>query len=180
MHSSPTLLKTIVAKNLFNANFQKLMVFAGSDFKSILGEYISDLEESLPPILLQNGRGKGGIGMPQRLDGGPLPKESSLLYKSIFQSKETPSSNSSSSSASCPPPRLVYSSSGSGCEDDENSSVSSYGSSIISSTTISKPVPILSEAMIPCTTTVTTTSVRSGSNVRCQRLMGGSFKILCD
>jgi len=64
-----------IVKPLLNENLRNLLVFAGSDYERVLGEYIDNLEESLPPCLIKNGKGTIAKGMPQQLEGGLLPSE---------------------------------------------------------------------------------------------------------
>ena len=75
-----------LVRHCFNANMRNLMVFAGSDYVKVLNEYIDDLEENLPPSMIDGGTGTIAEGMPQRIEGGPLPPKTSN-GSSLFKSR---------------------------------------------------------------------------------------------
>eukprot|EP00797_Seminavis_robusta_P000920 Sro1058_g236350.1 SEC14-like protein 5 (402) ;mRNA; r:7427-8739 len=63
-----------LVKHFFNQSMKELIEFSGSNnYLAVLGKYIDDLEETLPPCLLEGARGTIAEGMPQRMDGGPVP-----------------------------------------------------------------------------------------------------------
>ena len=58
---------------------KKLIVFASTaDYLDVMSEHI-DLEV-LPPCIYDGGCGRGGVGLPKRLDGGLLPPPSDHDY----------------------------------------------------------------------------------------------------
>jgi CRAL/TRIO domain len=60
-----------VAKHFFSEEMRKSMIFAGSDYLSELSKYM-DLDV-LPPCINPKGKGETAIGMPKRMEGGPIP-----------------------------------------------------------------------------------------------------------
>ncbi|CAB9519915.1 SEC14-like protein [Seminavis robusta] len=80
----PAIFKVIwnLVKHFFNQTMKDLIVFSGpNNYLDVLGDYIDDLEETLPPCLMEGGRGTMAEGMPQRMDGGTLPPKKMATKK---------------------------------------------------------------------------------------------------
>lgn len=61
-----------VAQHFCGENLKNMLVFANADnYLEVLEEYV-DLE-SLPPCIYPQGKGRAGVAMPGRLDGGKVP-----------------------------------------------------------------------------------------------------------
>lgn len=102
----PAIFKVVwnLVKHVFNENMREMMVFAGSDYEDVLREYIDDIEDVLPPCLLEGGRGTIAKGMPPRLEGGKLPSKKSSWWskraeEEIPLSQEVQSSDSERSAS---------------------------------------------------------------------------------
>ena len=78
-----------VAQHFCGENLKNMMVFATADnYLEVLGEYV-DLE-NLPPCLYEGGKGRGGVAMPNSLDGGKVPswEELDRMWETRQQQQE--------------------------------------------------------------------------------------------
>ena len=104
-----------MVKHCFNANMRELMVFAGSNYIEVLKDYIDDLEGNLPPCLLEGATGTIADGMPQRMDGGPLPPKDSHDVTSDEDTHAATKKTNARSFVPSPSPRIQFSEQGYGC-----------------------------------------------------------------
>lgn len=66
-----------VAQHFCGENLRNMMVFATADnYLDVLEEYVA--LEDLPPCLYKGGKGRGGVGMPNNLEGGKVPSLNEL------------------------------------------------------------------------------------------------------
>ena len=87
------------------------MVYARLDYISVLKEYIDDLGDVLPLCLLEGATGTIADGMPQRMEGGPLPPnkgvsrctQNSLELSGSCDNEATPLADEASAVLSPPP-----------------------------------------------------------------------------
>lgn len=95
----PAIFKVVwnLIKHVFNENMREMMVFAGSDYENVLREYIDDIEDVLPPCLLEGGRGTIAEGMPPRLEGGKLPSKNSSWWTKTSEEEIPPAQELQSS-----------------------------------------------------------------------------------